>query len=128
MGDVNYQVNRAVWFDIPVADLDRATKFYAEVLAIGVAQESFGDFKFSVLDHQDGNGGCLVPNADEVSAERGILLYMNVDGRIRDAIAKTTAHDGKIIEDIHSIGPHGFRAIILDSEGNRLALHSRTDA
>lgn len=128
MGDVNYQVNRAVWFDIPVADLDRATKFYAEVLAIGVVKESFGDFKFSVLDHQEGNGGCLVPKAEEVSADKGILLYLNVDGRIRDAIAKTTAHGGKMIEDVHSIGPHGFRAIILDSEGNRLALHSRTDA
>jgi hypothetical protein len=29
------------------------------------------------------------------------------------------------LEPKHSIGPHGFRAIVLDSEGNRIALHSK---
>ena len=127
MSDFNYQHNRAVWFDIPVVDLDRATTFYAEVLAIDVSQESFENFKFSVLEHQDGNGGCLVLNQTEISADKGILLYLNVDGRIRDAMQKVTQCSGQIVQDVHSIGPHGFRAIILDSEGNRLALHSRTD-
>jgi len=28
---------------------------------------------------------------------------------------------------IESIGPHGFRAIVMDSEGNRIALHSGSD-
>jgi len=35
---------------------------------------------------------------------------------------------GKILEDTHAIGPHGFRAILLDSEGNRIAVHSVVDA
>ena len=128
MSDFNSQHNRAVWFDIPVADLARATAFYAEVLAINVDQQSFGEYQFSVLDHQDGNGGCLVPKPQEITSDQGILLYLNVNGRIRDAVAKVKDHGGKVVEDVHSIGPHGFRAIILDSEGNRLALHSETDA
>jgi predicted enzyme related to lactoylglutathione lyase len=33
-----------------------------------------------------------------------------------------------VLEPTHGIGPHGFRAIVLDSEGNRIALHSSTDA
>ena len=33
--------------------------------------------------------------------------------------------NGKVLESKHQIGPHGFRTVILDSEGNRLALHSR---
>ncbi len=128
MSDWNTKHNRAVWFDIPVADLTRATTFYAEVLGISVNQESFGDIQFSVLDHQDGNGGCLVPNPNEISSDKGILLYLNVDGRIHDAVQKTKDHHGQILEDVHSIGPHGFRAIILDSEGNRIVLHSQSDA
>lgn len=128
MGEYNTKNNRAVWFDIPVADLGRATNFYAKVLAIGVSQENFDGFEFSVLDHQDGNGGCLVPRADEITSTGGILLYLNVDGRIQDAVAKATKHGGSIVEEIHSIGPHGFRALILDSEGNRVALHSESDA
>ena len=36
MSDLNATHNRAVWFDIPVRDLDRAAAFYAGVLAIKV--------------------------------------------------------------------------------------------
>ena len=127
MGDWNYQHNRGVWFDIPVADLDRAQAFYSAVLGVGVSKETFGETSFCVLDHQDGNGGCLVIDPDNVS-EAGILLYLNTVGRIRYALAQAEKHGGSIVEPLHSIGPHGFRAIILDSEGNRIALHSRDDA
>lgn len=127
MSDFNAEKNRAVWFDIPVADLDRAIEFYSAVLAIGVHREKFEQFEFAVFDHQDGNGGCLVPNQAEIVADRGVLVYLNTNGRIRDAVEKVTEKGGKIIQDIHTIGPHGCRAIIHDSEGNRLALHSQTD-
>ncbi|MCA9214429.1 MAG: hypothetical protein KDB27_15265 [Planctomycetales bacterium] len=128
MSDFNSANNRAVWFDIPVADLDRAVKFYANVLAIGVSKEQFGDMSFGILDHADGNGGCLVPRSDEITSDRGILIYLNVNGRIRDAVAKVADNGGMVVEDTHPIGPHGYRAIVLDSEGNRMALHSVTDA
>ena len=119
--------DRVVWFDLPVADLERAGRFYSAVLGIEVTQESAGNFKFAVLEHgPQGNGGCLVPKANEVSAT-GILVYMNVDGRIRDAIKQAEKHGGRVVEKITGIGPHGFRAVILDSEGNRIALHSNTD-
>jgi uncharacterized protein len=127
MGDFNSKKNRAVWFDIPVADLDRAAKFYRALLGVGVDKETFGDMSFCVIEHHDGNGGCLVLNKAEIAAG-GVLLYLNVNGRIRDAISKVVPNGGSLVKEIHSIGPHGFRAIVLDSEGNRIALHSETDA
>jgi predicted enzyme related to lactoylglutathione lyase len=127
MGDFNSKYNRAVWFDIPVANLDRAAKFYAEVLGVGVDKETRGEFAFCVIDHKDGNGGCLCLNPEEIAAG-GILLYLNVDGRIHDAVGKVVPNGGSVIQPIHAIGPHGFRAIVLDSEGNRIALHSNSDA
>jgi hypothetical protein len=127
LSDFNSTHNRAVWFDIPVADLDRAAGFYAAVLAIKVQKEQFEGFSFCVLDHADGNGGCLYVNEDEISGDKGILLYLNVDNRIQDAVAQVTANGGRILNPIHAIGPHGFRAIVRDSEGNRIALHATTD-
>jgi predicted enzyme related to lactoylglutathione lyase len=127
MGDFNSQNNRAVWFDIPVADLDRAAKFYRAVLGVGVDKETYGDFSFCVIEHENGNGGCLVLNKDEIAAG-GVLLYLNANGRIRDAVGKVVPNGGSVIQDTHAIGPHGFRAVVLDSEGNRIALHSETDA
>lgn len=128
MNNYNRENNRAVWFDIPVSDLDRAADFYASVLSIKVTKEQFGEISFCILEHADGNGGCLVERPKEVASESGILIYMNADGRIRDAVAKVSEKGGSVIEDIHSIGPHGFRALVLDSEGNRIALHSETEA
>jgi len=127
MSDYNSIHNRAVWFDIPVADLDRASAFYAAVLNVNIRRESFGDFSLCIFEHHEGNGGCLVKEKAEIGAG-GVLIYLNVDGRIQDAVGKVVPHGGSVSKPIHSIGPHGFRAVILDSEGNRVALHSRSDA
>lgn len=128
MTDFNSQHNRAVWFDIPVADLDRAAVFYAAVLNIKVEKVEFEDSPFCVLEHEDGNGGCLVQNEAQITSDSGILVYMNVDKRIRDSVDQATRHGGKVLQDIHPIGQHGFRAIVQDSEGNRIALHSNEDS
>lgn len=128
MSDFNSTYNRVVWFDIPVADLDRAAAFYGSVLAIRVEKTKFNDSSFCVLEHEEGNGGCLILRPGYVASNGGILLYMNVNGRIREAVDRVTAMHGKILEAMHPIGPHGFRAVVLDSEGNRIALHSTVDA
>lgn len=128
MSDLNQQHNRAVWLDIPVADLERACAFYEAVLAIGVQLGGFGEVRIGVLDHEQGNGGCLVESPEEISSKAGLLVYFNAEGRIRDAVTRAREKGGTIIEGTHPIGPHGFRAIVLDSEGNRIALHSSTDA
>ena len=128
MGNYNALNNRAVWFDIPVADLDRAAAFYRQVLGCGVEKQQFGETAFCVIEHEHGNGGCLVEAADQITATGGILVYLNTNGRIREAVDAVEAGGGKVVEPVHSIGPHGFRAIVIDSEGNRLALHSDIDA
>ena len=127
MSEMHASPDRVVWFDLPVADLERASRSYGAVLGIKVQQEKAGNMNLAVLEHgPDGNGGCLIPNAKEVSGA-GILVYMNVDGRVRDAVRQAEKQGGRVLQAIESIGPHGFRAIVLDSEGNRIALHSNTD-
>ena len=100
MSEYNAANNRAVWFDIPVADLDRSVGFYSSVLAIAVTKEQVGEVSFGLLEHKDGNGGCLVVQPNEIAAESGILLYMNVNGRIHDAVAKVGENGGEVVEDV----------------------------
>ncbi|HPG94258.1 MAG TPA: VOC family protein [Dokdonella sp.] len=125
MSDFNASHNRAVWFDIPVADLERAAAFYRSVLAIKVEVMQFGDTAFAVLDHDQGNGGCLVVAPDEITGKSGVLVYLNANGRLREATDLASQHGGSVVEPPRSIGPHGSRAVVLDSEGNRIALHSQ---
>ena len=128
MSENNSTQNRIVWCDIPVANLDRAIAFYRGVLAIGVDKMEFNGMTFALFEHSEGNGGCLVSESAYAGCASGPLVYMNVDGGIRDAVAHVEKLGGKVLEATHPIGPHGFRAIVLDSEGTRIALHSTIDA
>lgn len=117
--------DRIVWFDLPTINLDRAMEFYAAVLDCSVTKEQSKDGSISVLSHKDGEiAGCLFQNKDYPPSENGVLLYFNVDGRLKNAVTQAVTLGGSIVQDIHAISPYGYRAIIIDSEGNRIALHS----
>jgi len=117
--------NQIVWCDIPVLDLDRAIKFYSAVLGQEVKMHDFPGMKMGVLPHRDGEvGACLFTGAEGKPAQTGVLIYLNATGRLDEAIAAVERNGGKIIQPKHPIGPFGFRAIVVDSEGNRVALHS----
>ena len=57
-------------------------------------------------------------------SHHGAMVYLSVEGRMDAALGAATKVGGKVLQPKHSIAPHGFRAIIEDSEGNRVALHS----
>jgi len=120
--------HRFVWVDIPVRDLDRAIAFYAAVLATPVTREGGPGFSFGLLAHSgsDVAGSLYLADDDNAPSSRGPLVYLNVDGRIVDAERAVAAAGGRIVKSTHAIAPHGHRAIVLDSEGNRVALHSTT--
>ena len=117
-------VNQVVWFDIPVIDLERAKRFYSNVLNIEV-KEDFPDMPVGVFSHdQDTVSGCVFKSEAEKPSDHGLLLYFNANGRLDEAIEQVEEFGGKVIKPKHSIAPFGNRAIVLDSEGNRIALHS----
>ena len=117
--------NQIVWCDIPVTNLERAVQFYAAVLGQDIKAEEMGGMRMGILPHSDGQvGGCLVLSAGEKPANQGVMIYLNANGRLDHAIAAVESHGGKVQEPKHAIGPYGFRAIVIDSEGNRIALHS----
>ncbi len=117
--------NQIVWCDIPVLDLDRAVKFYSTVLGQSVKKQEFPGMTIGILPHNDGEvGACLFTSDEEKPSEKGAMIYLNANGRLDDAIAAVASNGGKVVKPKHSIGPFGFRAVVIDSEGNRVALHS----
>ncbi len=116
--------HRIGWFDIPVTDLDRATDFYSKVLAIRI--DRYGeDVPVAVMAHGPGDvAGCLFTGETAVPGENGPLLYFCVEGRLDEAAGMVESLGGKVLEPPNSIPPHGNRAVVLDSEGNRVCLHS----
>jgi predicted enzyme related to lactoylglutathione lyase len=117
--------NQIVWFDIPVTNLDRAIRFYSQVLGITVEKHESGGGAMGVFPHEGNEvGGCLFQKHGENPSSQGPLLYVNAQDRLDEAIVAVEPNGGKVLEPKHQIGPYGFRCIVLDSEGNRIALHS----
>jgi len=122
--------NTLCWTDIPTTDLDRAIKFYSAVLGEEVSKMSEQGLEYGLLPHEEQNAsGCLCVGSDSAGSENkpaqnGPLVYLSVEGRLDDAVKAVKANAGKVLQEKHQIGPHGFRAVIVDSEGNRIALHS----
>ena len=118
--------NRVVWVDIPVTDLDRALAFYSAVIGAEVTKTGGPGFTFGLLPHTGNDvGGCLyLPDNDNAPSKTGPLIYLNAEGRLSQSVEAAVAHGGQLLQPVHQIGPHGWRAIVLDSEGNRIALHA----
>jgi hypothetical protein len=117
--------NRIVWCDIPAKTLDRAIKFYSAVLGEKIEKQTMPGMEFAAFAHENGVGGCLFAGAESQPSAQGPLIYLNCQGRLDAAAAVVEPNGGKILQPKHQIGPYGFRVVVLDSEGNRIALHSR---
>lgn len=121
--------NTVVWIDIPTLDLERARQFYTAVLGAEVTLQNHEGFEFAMLPHaQDNVSGCLFKSPDAHPSQTGVLVYLNVDGRMTQAVEGVRANGGTVVTDKHQIGPYGWRAVINDTEGNRIALHSQSDS
>lgn len=114
--------NRIVWFDLPVSDLTRAIQFYSEVLDVEISEEFPG---VAIISHDnDEVSGCLFKSDEQLPSKAGALIYFNVLGRLEAAVDAAERNGGQVEKPPHEIGPFGHRAIVIDSEGNRIALHS----
>ena len=120
--------DQVVWFDMPVQDLDRAIRFYGTVVGVPPQKQEPRSSRSPScpVPRRTTSPARLTPMKADVDPppRKGVLLYFNCQGRLDDAIAAVEPNGGKVIETKHQIGPYGFRAVVLDSEGNRIALHS----
>jgi predicted enzyme related to lactoylglutathione lyase len=114
-----------VWIDVPVRNLERAATFYSFLLNTTLSIETVAGISLVPFPHQDGQpSGCLYEEKEFDSNAKSILVYFNVEGRLDDVLSKIEQKGGKIIQDKEKIGPWGYRAVILDCEKNKIALHS----
>ncbi|MBW8687948.1 VOC family protein [Chitinophaga rhizophila] len=118
------------WFEIPVHDLDRARKFYSQILHYEMPEESLG-FKrkayFQFNKEQGGIGGALVQGTDYLPSQRGTLVYLYAGDDLTGVMDRVEAAGGKIELDkrpVSELQDMGYFAIIFDPDGNRVGLYS----
>jgi hypothetical protein len=121
------QVNPVGWFDLYVADLDRAKKFYESVFRLTLTELPLEWGRQALFPfHPDAPNisGALVEKKDYRPVAGNTLVYFETEDCLREE-EKIAALGGKILTPKMSIGEFGFVSIAMDSEGNTIGLHSR---
>lgn len=113
------------WFEIPVYDFDRAVGFYNNIYSIQMETSESNGYSMAYFPTQTGIGGAVVCGDGCVPSNTGPLLYLNAGKDLENVLSKVEEFGGRIIMTKTLINEDaGYFALFLDTEGNRLALHS----
>jgi len=119
--------NPVVWFEIAATDLERAKKFYSEVFQLEMQYVDMPDSPMYMMgsgeDGAAGAGGALVKSVDNVPSTSGTMVYFYCDDVAVES-ARVEAAGGTLIVPKTSLGEFGFMAIFIDTEGNKVGMHS----
>ena len=119
--------NAINWFEIPVTDFDRAVKFYSGIFDYEMPVNQMGPNMMGFFLHQQGKGigGSIVQGPGYVPSSDGAKVYLNGGSDLNVVLDRVTNNGGSVIVGKTEISPDiGHFAIIEDTEGNHVALHS----
>jgi predicted enzyme related to lactoylglutathione lyase len=118
--------NSVVWFEICVQEMDRAKAFYEGVLGVQLAKLDSPDIEmraFPMQAERYGAPGALVRMPGFSSSANSVLIYFGCTDCAVEA-AKAASSGGKVEKEKFSIGQYGYIALLIDTEGNMIGLHS----
>lgn len=123
--------NAINWFEIPVNDFDRAKKFYESIFSYEMPENQMGPARMGFLLHDFQNrkvGGAIVHNPSFYTpSDNGSLVYLNCQPDLQVVVDRVEGAGGEVLMKKTMVGPDptlGYWALMRDTEGNRVALHS----
>ena len=124
--------NPVGWFEIYVQDIERAKAFYRSVFATEFTRlENPGQppgmelWAFPMHENTIGVTGALVKMPGVASGGNSVIVYFICPDCAATA-AKAEQAGGRIHMPKTSIGQYGHIALLMDTEGNLIGLHSMT--
>ena len=123
MENINNSLN---WFEIPVVDFERARKFYSAIYDFEMPSIMMGKNQLGFFLVQPKHiGGAIVKGEGYVPSQEGSLIYLNGGEDLQHILDRIPGAGGKIIQQKIQITPDlGYFAVFLDTEGNKVAIHS----
>lgn len=119
-------VHALSWFEIPVSDFARARAFYEAVLGHAIQTMEMGPMTMGFLSSDPAAvGGAIVHGEGATPSQQGTTVYLNGGDDLATMLARVELAGGTIAVPKTEIGnDFGFFALFLDTEGNRIGLHS----
>jgi uncharacterized protein len=120
--------NPVGWFDLHVANLDRAKKFYETVFNVALTDLpiEWGKQSLFPFNHESPSiSGALVEKLDFVPSSNNTVIYFETEDCLAEE-SRIEKEGGKVVQPKMNIGEFGFISIFIDTEGNTVGLHSRS--
>jgi predicted enzyme related to lactoylglutathione lyase len=116
------------WFEIPAANFERAVTFYNTILDASLRKEIIAGVPNGILPYEQDDshnaiGGAVIFDERIKPGMSGILPYLNCTGKLDAVLSRVPAAGGLVLMPATQT-PFGSLAMIMDSEGNRIGLHS----
>jgi len=116
--------NSINWFEIPVKDFNRAKKFYGTIFGIEMHEEMMGPHQMGFFPGGGVSGAIVKSDGYEPSMD-GTLIYLAAGEDLSGVMSKINEAGGKVLQPKTKVTDEiGFIAIFVDTEGNKVALHS----
>lgn len=117
--------NYVSWFEIPAYNFERAVAFYNEIYSMQMEVTETNGYRVAYFPSKKGIGGAIVCGDGCVPSNTGPLLYLNGGKDLEDVLSKIEDAGGRVVLPKSFISEDaGYFSLFIDTEGNRLALHS----
>ncbi len=118
--------NMVSWFEIPASDFTRAVGFYKGILGVEIQEMDMFGTKMGMLPSDGQNvSGAIVHGEDYKPASDGVTVYLNGGENLQVVLDKVEQNGGNVIVPKTQISQEmGYFAMFIDTEGNKMALHS----
>ncbi|MGA2157800.1 MAG: VOC family protein [Dehalococcoidia bacterium] len=121
-------MNVVDWFEIPVKDMARAKTFYQKVFGKQASDMSMNMpgmeyAAFPMEQNAPMASGALLKSKAAKPSKDGVTIYFYCDD-VAVELARVAPAGGKVVFPKTGIGDAGFMGQIIDTEGNRIGLHS----
>lgn len=114
------------WFEIPAIDFQQAVNFYNHIYGITMEQSVTKTNAMAFFPVTTGIGGAVIAGPGSTPSDSGVLLYLNGGNDLNKVLNKVEEAGGRVVLTKTLISKEaGYFAIFIDSQGNKLALHSK---
>ena len=113
-------------FEIPATDLARAIQFYQGILDIPIEKMEIPEMKMGLFPFEGQHTiGVIIQGEGYTPSTEGITMYLNGGEDLQIILSRVEEKGGEILvpKTAHA-DESGFFALFIDTEGNRLGLHS----
>lgn len=113
-------------FEIPATEITRAIHFYKAILEINIEKMEFPEMQMGIFPYEGQMvTGVIIKAEGYTPSANGVTIYLNGGNNLQIILDKVEKNGGKILvpKSLHA-DESGYYAIFLDSEGNKIGLHS----